>query len=279
MTPGSMFTALVLALTVALITIALRRQTPPHPHDPLIGGDPVTAEGDGWRHGDDRARRDAPLAATFSASDVLAVEHLRGKDAVEALVARLWRVVEAAERSGWRRPRPASILLHGPPGGAMTMVAHELARAARARLVQVYATRALPNTNGSAQPRIAAAVNEARDRLPSILVIDELELVGAPSVRDPERMRTASDLLAAALRPLYSGRHVVVGLYTDAGDDPVPRQVAEAFEHVEAVDLPQLERALSASIVRTGDGTLLRAIAGKCLVECADLAPSHHSAA
>ena len=286
MAPIPVLAALAVLMMIVLIAIEISlRDASPDVRDELHldRGLPDVAVHDalvGFGVADDGSRGD-PIFAVFEPSELLAVDHLRGMDALDGLLRQLARDVQEARRSPRRRPRrPTSILIHGPPGGAMTIVSHELARGFRARLVQLFATKALPSTNGGAQPKIAVAVNQARDHLPSVLVIDQLEYVAAASVRDADRLRTANDLVGEALRPIYGTSHVVVGIFTAYDNRPVPRRVAEVFEHVMAVDLPHLERALRAYALRTGDPELLRAISGTRLAEHPDVAPPPwHSAA
>jgi SpoVK/Ycf46/Vps4 family AAA+-type ATPase len=287
MTAGPILAALAILMTLVLIAIeaSLRDarsdlrgdlrfdRGPPDEdlHDALVGFGVM----------DDRLGPNEPIFTVFEPSELLAVDHLRGMDTVDDLLRELAERVRETRRSPRRRPRrPTSILLCGPPGGAMTIIAHELARGFRARLVQVFATKALPNTNGGAQPKIAVAVNQARDHPPSVLLLDEFEHVAAASVRDADRLRAANDLVGEALRPMYGTSHVVVGIYTVYDDHPVPRRITGVFEHVLAVDLPGLERALRVHALRAEDRDLSRAVSGARLAEPPDVTPPPwHSAA
>jgi hypothetical protein len=226
-------------------------------------------------------RDDEPIFTVFEPNQLLAVDHLRGMEAADELLQHVAQDVRGVRRSPRRRPRrPTSILFHGPPGGAMTILSHELARGFHARLVQLFASRALPSTNGGVQPKVAVAVNQARDRMPSVLLIDQLEHVAAASVRDADRQRTANDLLSEALRPIYGTSHVVIGIFTMYDNHKVPRRLTDVFEHVVPVDLRELERALRTYALRTGDRELFRAISGPCLAEHPDVAPPRwHTAA
>lgn len=287
MVPIPMLAALVALLLLVLLAIeASLRDASPHLRDELRldRGPPDGEVHDapvGFGVTDDHARDDEPMFTVFEPNELLTVDHLRGMEAVDGLLRQLATDVREARRSPRRRPRrPTSILFHGPPGGAMTILSHELARGFRAKLVQLFATKALPSTNGGAQPKISAAVNQARDHLPSVLMIDQLEYVAAASVRDADRQRTANDLVGEALRPIYGTSHVVVGIFTVYDNHPMPRRVVEVFEHVVAVDLPHLERALRVYALRTGAPELFRAISGTRLAEHRDVAsPPWESAA
>ncbi len=243
---------------------------PPH-HPPDV---PWIAGGSGDRDGDE-------LSRVFEATQLLRLDHLRGMDAVDERLRELAASVRASTRSPRRRPRkPTSVLLCGPPGGAMTVFTHELARTFRARLVQLCSSAALPITNGGSQPAIAAAINQARDHLPSVLVIDGFEVVASAAIRDADRHRTANDLLGEALRPMYGASHLVVAVFTVHDDDQVSAAIRNRFEHVVPLDAPLLERALRIYALRTADPELYRAISGARLAEHPDLAPpSWHKAA
>lgn len=214
------------------------------------------------------------LSWVFEASQLLRLDQLRGMDAIEEQLLDLAAAVRTATRSPRRRPRrPTSILLYGPPGGAMTVFTHELARTFRARLVQVCSSAALPSTNGGSQPAIAAVVNQARYHLPSVLVIDEFESVASAAIRDAERHRAANDLLGEALRPIYGASHVVIAVFTAYDDDEVTPAIRNRFEHVVPLDAPGLERALRIYALRTADPELYRAISGARLADHPDLSP------
>lgn len=220
--------------------------------------------------GDQRER----LSRIFEATQLLRLDHLRGMDVIEEQLRELAAAVRTATRSPRRRPRsPASILLHGPPGGAMTVFTHELARTFRAKLVQLCSSAALPSTDGGSQPAIAAVVNQARYHLPSVLVIDQFEAVASAAIRDADRHRAANDLLGEALRPIYGASHVVVAVFTAYDDDRVSPAIRNRFEHVVPLDAPRLERALRIYALRTADPELYRAISGARLAEHPDLSP------
>jgi SpoVK/Ycf46/Vps4 family AAA+-type ATPase len=202
------------------------------------------------------------------------LDHLRGMDAIEEQLLDLAEAVRTSTRSPRRHPRrPTSILLSGPPGGAMTVFTHELARTFRAKLVQVCSSAALPSTNGGSQPVVAAVVNQARYHLPSILVIDEFEAVASTAICDADRHRAANDLLGEALRPIYGASHLVVAVFTAYDDDEVAPAIRNRFEHVVPLDAPRLERALRIYALRTADPELYRAISGARLADHPDLSP------
>lgn len=224
-------------------------------------------------------RRERPYDV-YELNQLLTVDHLRGMDAVERLVAGLEDAIAESRQPPPRSPRrPTSVLLHGPPGGAMTIMGHVLARKLRGRLVQILASQTLPTANGGSQPLVAIAVNEARLRLPSVLMIDELEEVAGAEVRDAVKQRAANDLMNESLRPFYGASHLVVALFTTYDDRPLPSRLTAEFEHIVAVDVPDIERALLVTALRTADDHLFRAISGPRLAERPDLTGEWRSAA
>lgn len=148
--------------------------------------------------------------------------------------------VDAAERThAYGAAPPVSIMLHGPPGVAMTVVAHLVAAHLRSDMVQLFASAVLPSSSGGSQPIVAPAVNVACGRRASLLFLDELEaLVERPG--DIGRQRASNDLLAEALRPRYGRCPVVIGAFAHADDAP-PRSLAIRFDHQFYVELPELD--------------------------------------
>lgn len=217
----------------------------------------------------DDASREA-IYEVYEPQQLLDVDHLRGMDAIDELLQTVAAgVVEARGRSRRRPRRPTAILLHGPPGSAMTVLAHVFARQFGAHLVRIFASRTIAESNGGSQPMIALAVDRARHRLPSVLLVDELDEVIGPDVKDTERQRAANDLLNECLRPAYGTSHVVVASFTSY-DDAVPRLLEQAFEHVVRVDVPELERAVLLTAIRSADGALFRSLSRKRPAERAD---------
>lgn len=241
------------------------------------GRDPPAAD-DRWGDGAIDLRGDAPesqrsppMHESCEWTDLIDVNHLRGMDTIEELLAGLADAVVEATRRPRRRPRrPTSLLLHGPPGGAMIILAHVFARTFRARLVHVFASRTIAMNNGGSQPLIAVAVNEARDRLPSVLLLDELDLVAAAEIRDPTKLRAANDLVNESLRPCYGASHVVIATFTTEASGP-PQALQHTFEHVVRVDVPELERALVRQAVRTTEHELFRRMPAHRLANRADV--------
>ncbi|MBW3605602.1 MAG: ATP-binding protein [Actinobacteria bacterium] len=153
----------------------------------------------------------------------------------------------------------------------MTILAHVFARRCRARLVQVFASRTIATNNGGSQPQIAIAVGQARDRLPSVLVLDELDMLASADVRDADKRRAANDLISESLRAVYGPSHVVMGVYTTYGDDKPTRALQQRFEHVVCIDVPELERAMLITAVNTADDALFRSMPITRLAERADV--------
>lgn len=214
----------------------------------------------------------APFFEVFEQTQLINVDQMRGMDAIDDLLHHLAAQVVDARRRPRRRPRrPTSILMYGPPGSAMTILAHVFARRFRARLVQVFASQIVATNNGGSQPLVAIAVGQARDRLPSVLVLDELDILAGADVRDVEKRRAANDLISESLRAVYGPSHLVMAVYTTYGADRPPPALLQRFEHVVRVDVPELERAMLITAVNTADDALFRSVPVTRLAERADV--------
>lgn len=179
---------------------------------------------------------DDVVARVFQPEDVLDVTRFSVADLLDghatALVDLAWD-----DRDGpVRQPGPPlSILMHGPPGVAMVVLAHMLAWELDADLVHVFASAILPTSNGGSQPIVAPAVNKARGRRRSVLFLDELEALAVRDRHDVKRQRALNDLVSEALRPVYGRAPVVVAAY--AGEDVPDRGLTDRFEHLVFVDV------------------------------------------
>lgn len=208
----------------------------------------------------------------YEQAQLINVDQMRGMDAIDDLLHHLAAQVVDARRRPRRRPRrPTSILMYGPPGSAMTIFAHVFARRFRARLVQVFASQIIATNNGGSQPLVAIAVGQARDRLPSVLVLDELEVLAGTEVRDVDKRRAANDLINESLRAVYGSSHLVMAGYTTYGADRPSPALLQRFEHVVRVDVPELERAMLVTAITTADDALFRSVPVARLAERADV--------
>lgn len=212
------------------------------------------------------------VAQVYERADLLQVDELRGVDAVEAVLWALIDIVITERDSERHRPSaPTAILLHGPPGVGMAVLAHMLARHLRARLVHVFASAVVPTTNGGSQPIIAPAVNQACHRQPSVLLLDELEVLAGADVRDSIKLRAANDLLAESLRWRYGPSPVVIAAFTTYDVGPLPRRLTGAFRHIVHVDVTEFEWAMVRTAIRSTDHELFRAVPAARLLERRDL--------
>lgn len=267
------------AVTVAAIEWVTGRDRPFHtPDDDELDDGWTPTVLSGIEQGDDDPiDAEDGLFRVIEPGGLLNVDHLRGMDAIEYLLRDLVGDVLASREERRRRPRvPTAILLYGPPGVGMTVLAHVVARRFRARLVQLFASRALAETDGGSQPQIAVAVNEARYHLPSVLFIDELELLLAPEVSDVRCQRAANDLINESLRRMYGTSHVVIGAFSTHDAARLPPMVTRVFNYVVRVDVPDLEVAMLTEILRNTDHEILRAVPAGRLVERADLRRAPH---
>jgi hypothetical protein len=194
-----------------------------------------------------------PVYEVYESDHLIDVDHLPGMNRVRSLLAEVTdRVVTAKDRRRRRRRRPTSILLHGPRGGAMTVLAHLFSRGVGARVIRILASRTLPVDDGGSQPLIAPAVREARQVVPSVLVLDELEQIAHADITDPDGLRATHDLLNESLSQGYGPLPVVIAMFaSDAGAPPL--RLAQNFEHTLMVDVPELERALAWQLIMNGD--------------------------
>jgi hypothetical protein len=192
---------------------------------------------DAWLAPDDEV-----VARVFEPDDLLDVGRFQGLEAYERIAADLIDLAWDERNGRARQPEPPlSILLHGPSGVAMAVVAHMVAWGHDADLVQVFATAVLPTSNGGSQPIVAPAVNKARGRRRSVLFIDRLEALATADRRDVRRQRAMNDLVAEALRPVYGRAPVVIAAY--AGDDVPDRRLTDRFEHIVFVDVSESDEA------------------------------------
>ena len=190
---------------------------------------------------------DEVVARVFEPEDLLDVERFPATQCLDGLAHAL---IDLAWEEWDDRPRasglPLSILMHGPPGVAMTVLAHMFAWGLDADLVQVFASAVLPSSNGGSQPIVAPAVNMARGRRRSVLFIDQLEALAVTDRQHVRRQRAMNDLLAEALRPNYRQAPVVIAAY--ASHEVPHRRLTDRFDHITIVDASESDDAEVATV-------------------------------
>jgi SpoVK/Ycf46/Vps4 family AAA+-type ATPase len=185
---------------------------------------------------------DQVVAWVFEPDDLLDVDRFQGLEPYERIAADLIDLAWDERDGRTRQPDPPlSILLRGPSGVAMAVVAHMVAWGLDADLVQLFAAAVLPSSDGGSQPIVAPAVNKARGRRGSVLFIDQLEVLATADRRDVRRQRAMNDLMGEALRPVYGRAPIVIAAY--GGHDVPDRRLTDRFEHIVFVDVSESDDA------------------------------------
>lgn len=131
----------------------------------------------------------------------------------------------------------STILLWGRRGSGKTVLARAVAGHFGAWLIHVPARCLLPRTGGTTQPQIAMLVRYAQTHTPSVLFIDDLEILTA---RAPDRRGhvVLHDLLRElGRRDSHAQSIVIAALATDNTVTP-PALPAGVFGHAIHVDVP-----------------------------------------
>jgi hypothetical protein len=203
----------------------------------------VFSPGRGTRLGPD----DQVVARVFEPEDLFDVEQFPTTQCLDGLADVLidlaWEDWDDDSRASGP---PLSVLMHGPPGVAMTVLAHMCAWGLDADLVQVFASAVLPSSNGGSQPIVAPAVNLARGRRRSVIFIDQLEALAVADRQHVRRQRAMNDLLGEALRPNYRQAPVVIAAY--GGHEAPHRRLTDRFDHIGIVDAAESDDAEAAMV-------------------------------
>lgn len=137
------------------------------------------------------------------------------------------------------RSSPA-VLLWGARGVGRTLVSAVLAREFEARFIHVSARFLTSMGGATSQPRIAAIVRYAEDHTPSVLFIDDLELISGTSDH-PAIQASAHDLLNALRRRDRHARVAVIAALSTEDAFVPSAGLAGAFGPVLHVESPDAE--------------------------------------
>jgi len=137
------------------------------------------------------------------------------------------------------RSSPA-VLLWGARGVGRTLVSAALAREFHARFIHVSARFLTSMGGGTSQPRIAAIVRYAEDHTPSVLFIDDLELISGTSDH-PAIQASAHDLLNALRRRDRRARVAVIAALSTEDAFVPSAGLAGVFGPVLHVESPDAE--------------------------------------
>jgi len=137
------------------------------------------------------------------------------------------------------RSSPA-VLLWGARGVGRTLVSAVLAHEFQARFIHVSARFLTSMGGGTSQPRIAAIVRYAEDHTPSVLFIDDLELISGASDH-PAIQASAHDLLNALRRRDRHARVAVIAALSTEDAFVPSAGLAGAFGPVLHVESPDAE--------------------------------------
>jgi transitional endoplasmic reticulum ATPase len=145
---------------------------------------------------------------------------------------------ELFENAGIDPPR--GILLHGPPGTGKTLIARAVASETSAHFMHVNGPEIMNKFYGESEARLRDVFAEAGDRAPSILFIDEIDVIA------PKREKIAGDVekrvvgqLLALMDGLKSrGQVVVIGATNIPGAlDPALRRPGR-FDREISISVP-----------------------------------------
>lgn len=134
------------------------------------------------------------VAQVYTPQQLPTLDHVTG---MEPLQRELRHIVGHALRNAGDRSatRPTAILLHGARGAGKTLLTRALAGQFRARLVRVSARLLIVPRLGRSHPLIPTLVRYAGAHAPSLLFIDDLEVLCLTQPNDPRRTMALHSLL------------------------------------------------------------------------------------
>ena len=109
---------------------------------------------------------------------------------------------------------PTGVLLHGPPGTGKTLLARWIAHDANAKLFVINGSELMSEFLGESEKCLCAIFQAAIALSPSIIFIDEIDVLGPSREHSPGMSKTANRLVATltgALDSLYGHAVMVVG--------------------------------------------------------------------
>lgn len=137
---------------------------------------------------------------------------------------------------------PRGLILYGPPGTGKTLIAKALAHEVGAAVLTIRGPEIMSGWYGGSEHNIRAVFDEARDRAPSIILIDELDSIAG------RRDRTHGEVerrVVATLLTLMDGladldRVAVIGTTNSIDSIDVALRRPGRFEHEIHIGVPDL---------------------------------------
>jgi transitional endoplasmic reticulum ATPase len=147
--------------------------------------------------------------AKVTFADVVGLEHAK-KELRRAIIYPL-RNPALASRYGVRAG--GGVLLYGPPGTGKTLLARAVVGEANANLINLKISEVLSQWVGIAEKRISRAFEEAREKIPAIIFIDEFDLLGSSRLHtDRSWLRSIVDTILAEMDGLATSNQSILVL-------------------------------------------------------------------
>lgn len=227
-----LFLGLAFVLLSALVIETLRydAQTREVSGSPNAAPTPET-----WAFVDQTPRWMTPFGQVFAPEHLPTFEHVVGMDELVRTLSDL--ADRALHPLPGRSERHSAVLLWGGRGAGKAILVAALAGEFGARLIHVSARFLVPRNGGTLQPRIAMLVRYAQTNTPSVLFIEDLEMITAVADRDRAQVAIHDLIGELRLRDRRARSLLVATLATP--DDLLPSDlVADVFDPVIHVGPP-----------------------------------------
>ncbi|MHA2295201.1 MAG: CDC48 family AAA ATPase [Candidatus Hodarchaeales archaeon] len=148
---------------------------------------------------------------------------------------------------------PKGVLLHGPPGCGKTMIAKAVAGETDANFISIAGPEVMSKFYGESEARLREIFNEAKDKSPSIIFIDEIDAI-APKreeVTGEVERRVVAQILALMDGLSGRGNVIVVGATNRANAlDPALRRPGR-FDREIHISVPTAKERLEILQIHT----------------------------
>lgn len=155
---------------------------------------------------------------------------------------------------------PSGVLLHGPPGTGKTLIAKAVANESGASFYSIAGPEIMSKYYGESEQRLREIFDEARDRTPSIVFIDELDSI-APRREDVTgevERRVVAQLLTIMDGLEERGEIIIVGATNRVeAIDPALRRPGRFDREIE-ISVPDYEGRLEILQIHTRDMPLAK---------------------